>query len=442
MLGNEIEAYRENVFLDFSVYQLNSLLQPESSLTMRIVGLLGLIPSFLILPATGASLFHTYVREKLLNEDLAGVAEKTKKASSQTSVSQSNTVKPSTLKEQPQTSIKDSIAKTTAMVKKADSFSAVKAVKYRNSTYNLCSTEGKSKSLGLQVGEKVYQFKKIAGEGEYKIARVIKPTSANETSLIYVKLKRDQRTIKNIKCLAKEIKFLTALTGIKEFPRLLFTYTDPKTGQLIGLGLEKCDRDLFDYHEENRSFRTIQWDFFEFLASAAVHLADRGIIHHDIKFENILIKNENEKVIFKLIDFGLTCYMNQENLTSHGAGSPLYAAPETWKTGVNRDKSDLWSIGIIMYFAAFNHYPDVYYTNANRTHLDLQKISESYKTLSNEKIQSFYTKDSKLRTVKVGSMGALIKDLLTVDPQERMTAKEFQSRLRALNPNNHTSTFS
>jgi len=65
--------------------------------------------------------------------------------------------------------------------------------------------------------------------------------------------------------------------------------------------------------------------FFIQLISAMKYCHDRSIIHRDIKHQNILL---DDKFNMKLIDFGLSNYMEEGKLRSTFCGTPAYAAPE------------------------------------------------------------------------------------------------------------------
>lgn len=84
------------------------------------------------------------------------------------------------------------------------------------------------------------------------------------------------------------------------------------------------------------------------LVSAVRHMHARGVVHRDLKMENIML--DSTKQFIKIVDFGLS------NMWSSGAslrtpcGSLEYAAPELFVDGRRYGPEvDLWSIGVIVY---------------------------------------------------------------------------------------------
>jgi len=75
---------------------------------------------------------------------------------------------------------------------------------------------------------------------------------------------------------------------------------------------------------------------------AIVH--KNGIIHGDIKPDNIMVESNNEPT---LIDFGLSCFARNKDCTYRG--SLLYMAPELFSTGFVSKKSDIWSLAVSIY---------------------------------------------------------------------------------------------
>lgn len=96
---------------------------------------------------------------------------------------------------------------------------------------------------------------------------------------------------------------------------------------------------------------------------------DQGIVHRDLKPENILVDGRT----LKLADFGLAVSVSDDNALasqsagpcSHGAGTPLYAAPEVLSAifmnkkveDVTSSKNDVWALALIVLEALCQKHP-------------------------------------------------------------------------------------
>lgn len=90
------------------------------------------------------------------------------------------------------------------------------------------------------------------------------------------------------------------------------------------------------------------------LSSGLEYLINNDVMHRDLKPQNILVSNDN---ILKITDFGFARYAGNNALLQTLCGSPMYMAPEIMKYKKYNNKSDLWSVGIIMYEMLFGHVP-------------------------------------------------------------------------------------
>jgi len=72
-----------------------------------------------------------------------------------------------------------------------------------------------------------------------------------------------------------------------------------------------------------------------------------NIMHRDIKCANILINANNQ---CKLADFNVSKVVNaQEGFVRTQTGTPYYASPEVWSDMPYDLKSDIWSVGCVLY---------------------------------------------------------------------------------------------
>lgn len=82
------------------------------------------------------------------------------------------------------------------------------------------------------------------------------------------------------------------------------------------------------------------------LSSGLQYLYNNSIIHRDLKPQNILV---TETYNIKITDFGFARYFDSDIMIQTLCGSPIYMAPEIMKNKQYNNKSDLWSVGIILY---------------------------------------------------------------------------------------------
>jgi 5'-AMP-activated protein kinase catalytic alpha subunit len=167
--------------------------------------------------------------------------------------------------------------------------------------------------------------------------------------------------------LQREIQLMTKIRDQEGFVRLIDSFEDNK-GRLY-IVLELLHGTLFDLLKFRRILSDLEAkSIFRQIVESVRALHDQNIVHRDVKLENISIHQHRyrESLLLteykvKLGDFGFAKEISyaDEKLTEY-CGTPSYAAPElVASTPYDGKKSDVWSLGVLLYSLVCGKFPFV-----------------------------------------------------------------------------------
>merc|ERR1712130_818956 len=142
-------------------------------------------------------------------------------------------------------------------------------------------------------------------------------------------------------------------------------------------------KDLFDFISEQGPLpESLAKDLFKQILETIVDCHKRGIVHRDIKDENILINLKTFKT--KVIDFGSGDYI-EDKMYHRFQGTRVYSPPEWINSRAYRPEGlTVWSLGILLYDMVCGDVPfecDAQISRAQLTWFPQLKLSEEVKSL-------------------------------------------------------------
>lgn len=208
--------------------------------------------------------------------------------------------------------------------------------------------------LGSGTWSKVYHARRQSDAQEAAVKIVAK-----------ARLKPHERDFAKI-----EIECLTRLRGHRHIIHL-YDHVEDETNHYMFLELCKGG-DLFSVIENYGKLpeNSVRRIFLQLLdAVRAMHTV--GIVHRDLKLENILLVEagpECQRLV--VCDFGLSAIIssNPSELLSAWVGSPEYASPELVMKRPYRTEPDVWALGVILYALAIGCHPFTSETIAGTFH--------------------------------------------------------------------------
>jgi len=201
-------------------------------------------------------------------------------------------------------------------------------------------------SLKGKIISSRYRIQSVVGVGGMSVVYKAIDLTNNETVAVKV-LKHEFLNDSQFRS-----RFKTESTVIKmlSHPNIVKIYNVGFNDDLYYIVMEYIDGITLKQYIEQQGKLT--WretlNFITQILSALKHAHERGIIHRDIKPQNIMLLSDGS---IKVTDFGIARISNHQTntLTDRAIGSVHYISPEQVNGDKTDERSDLYSVGIMMY---------------------------------------------------------------------------------------------
>ena len=224
-----------------------------------------------------------------------------------------------------------------------------------------------------------YQYVSTIGSGSFGLVRLYKDKDCKSLKYAIKTLKKDFFNQFSIESIIREIDILRSL----DHPNIVKYFETYEDDYYLHIVMEYIPGDnLFKMISNKKSIHFTEKDINQillFLLKSVAFLHHNEIVHRDLKPENILFSVPGDYSSLKLIDFGLS--MSKKKKTeNYRVGTPYYMAPEMIK-GRYDYKSDVWSIGVILYTMITGSLPfngenkTEVFTNISKGNFDQKKLA-------------------------------------------------------------------
>jgi serine/threonine protein kinase len=268
---------------------------------------------------------------------------------------------------------------------------------------------------------------KLEAGGSKKCKKVEEREKQRAVARLSLLSKDDEEGLKRLR---KEIRFLERLKGCPFVVQMLAA----DEGRINSKGQEKLAVYLDFYNQGNllnylnnypNLDLPVKIEIARDLIQDLKEIHDRGIVHNDIKLENVLLRIQGQLIEPGICDFDLA--WDKTNVNEEIAGTAKYCSPEKIYMACHPEvtrsfeefkRADVWSLGLVLSLLLLDFGPDWLYKEDHENLAILNRLNRAHGSLG-----SFFEEPKDLHSVE-----HLIWEMVQYDASKRPTMAQVAKR--------------
>ncbi len=204
------------------------------------------------------------------------------------------------------------------------------------------------KAIGYENFFDSYEMLDEIGEGKFGLVKLGVHYKTKERVAIKI-IKKEAMNINDLELVKGEIDIMklcrhpnvVRLLDHFENSEFIFIVMEYLSGGDLGNYLQVKN---FQFNEKRAAEIMFQ------IANGLNYLHAYGVLHRDLKPDNIMLSNSSDNAIIKIMDFGLSKVLGPQERVNDGFGTLSFVAPEVLIRQPYNKQIDIWSMGIILYY--------------------------------------------------------------------------------------------